>query len=90
MLYMLAQLIINCITSSTVRNGCAFSFAFFFAMLYTFSNLFPSEIDKNLLTLAGITDILSFQRIEDYLKQLPKDKVRVWNMDNDTYLNLED
>lgn len=54
------------------------------------SNLFLSEIDKNLLTLAGITDILSFQRIEDYLKQLPKDKVRVWNMDNDTYLNLED
>lgn len=54
------------------------------------SNLYLSEIDKNLLTLAGITDILSFQRIEDYLKQLPKDKVRVWNMDNDTYLNLED
>ena len=54
------------------------------------SNLYLSEIDKNLLTLAGIADILSFQRIEDYLKQLPKDKVRVWNMDNDTYLNLED
>ena len=54
------------------------------------SNLFLSEIDKNLLTLAGITDISSFQRIEDYLKQLPKDKVRVWNMDTDTYLKLED
>lgn len=54
------------------------------------SNLYLNEIDKNLLTPAGITDMLSFQRIEDYLKQLPKDKVRVWNMDNDTYLNLED
>lgn len=54
------------------------------------SNLYLNEIDKNLLTLAGIADILSFQRIEDYLKQLPKDKVRVWNIDNDTYLNLED
>lgn len=54
------------------------------------SNLFLNEIDKNLLTLAGITDILSYQRIENYLKQLPKDKVCVWNMDNDTYLNLED
>lgn len=54
------------------------------------NNNYLNEIDKNLLTLAGIADILSFQRIEDYLKQLPKDKVRVWNMGNDTYLNLED